>query len=1261
MSDFSKDPSWVAVYDFPVDDLVRDMSGKGNHLTNVGAVYNGGADFERSESDYMYRADADLSAGFPGKAGYTDLALYAEFTLESLPDTGQHLSVGTMKGTGVGSWWISVYNNAGTYKVYFIIGYDAGASWEYKQIYSGAISAGVRYALGVSFDDSEKTGYFKLIDTDASATLSDSTFSSTNGMSPISGSFYVGSYNGSSYHFDGKIHFLAIANTPKTEADFDAMAAGTYGEISESFEVDWDGDGSWDHANTDITGDVVKWQCSQGRSSDVDYDRAGTLSLTLRNGTGKYNSGNSSSPLYGLLDLDRQIRIRKTVSGVTATIWQGDLKKITPIPANPVTTSTATLSAYGVLARLTDTKANIALQETIKAGDAVEALLTGAGYAAGEMDIDDGLTTIAKWYLEDASRLSSIREMQDMEFGRFRESRDAKYVFDARDAIHSSPHATAQATYGTGLLYFKSITEDNSGSGVFNAVRARCKTLAITPIVALSTVIDIEKGIGADPLRIPAGATRVVDIRLPADSYYKSVSDWTSCTFLANSAADGTGTDLTASVTKTESDKGSYLRVTLANASASAAYITQLIGYGYGIADGDSLTITSDDATSQGKYDEKIYPRIGNWFIDPNHAQLHADHAVALFKNPRKPLQFSIYSDYDLNHALESQSREIGDRIHVTTSTDTGLYIDADFIVDSISHSGAYNQLSIMTVTCTPAPTDTLAATGGAYTFRNLSPDVYTPEVMSDYDTGNPSGASGLTIHIDEGMMWFSMNRPTSNYKGIKYVQVSLGATATHHSPYAASKAAYASDVLKTATETIEAGKYSYSIQSGTPNLFKGKVMLIHGAGDAYLDGNVLNGDSGSFINLGQPFTRSGSFTYEVVEPFYTQNAWDRTFEFPANFDNDIEDLVWTTKPEPIIVGTWYAQAFFRNKFGCSATILTSAQTVVAHTRTGATHRTAASGARVQVDPTNGFRGINSSGDALVSVEVTGHGRMRSALTGARTDVSTDNGVRGLDASGNVLSSISNSTGKATLKTSHTGDRVELDPTNGLRSINSAGGVPVTISPTAFGLWTATGSVATVRFETTNGLRGYDASANLLSEISGSTGKATIKSALTGARVEYDQTNGIRGYDSGGNVISQYTAAGQNKVKKLYSYDYLSTIDMTESNIIYIDTNTSTGGTLRIADGGGSILVTAVATDHTGGQDLVFSVSSTNQVEINVGLAGFVMDSGGVTVDGNIDVTSGDFRVLTNGKGIVLKNAAGTVTKRVRLNDAGDGLIFETP
>lgn len=45
----------------------------------------------------------------------------------------------------------------------------------------------------------------------------------------------------------------------------------------------------------------------------------------------------------------------------------------------------------------------------------------------------------------------------------------------------------------------------------------------------------------------------------------------------------------------------------------------------------------------------------------------------------------------------------------------------------------------------------------------------------------------------------------------------------------------------------------------------------------------------------------------------------------------------------------------------------------------------------------------------------------------------------------------------------------------------------------------------------------------------------------------------------------------------------------------------------------------------------------------------------------SVHVTTTDLTIDTVAKGVVMTNAAGTVTKRVRLNDAGNGLIYETP
>lgn len=44
---------------------------------------------------------------------------------------------------------------------------------------------------------------------------------------------------------------------------------------------------------------------------------------------------------------------------------------------------------------------------------------------------------------------------------------------------------------------------------------------------------------------------------------------------------------------------------------------------------------------------------------------------------------------------------------------------------------------------------------------------------------------------------------------------------------------------------------------------------------------------------------------------------------------------------------------------------------------------------------------------------------------------------------------------------------------------------------------------------------------------------------------------------------------------------------------------------------------------------------------------------------GNRVITINDITITRPAQGIVMTNAAGNVTKRVRLNDAGNGLIFE--
>lgn len=88
--------------------------------------------------------------------------------------------------------------------------------------------------------------------------------------------------------------------------------------------------------------------------------------------------------------------------------------------------------------------------------------------------------------------------------------------------------------------------------------------------------------------------------------------------------------------------------------------------------------------------------------------------------------------------------------------------------------------------------------------------------------------------------------------------------------------------------------------------------------------------------------------------------------------------------------------------------------------------------------------------------------------------------------------------------------------------------------------------------------------------------------------------------------------------------------------------NAAAGTAIRASNSGGGFIEIACESNATSNAQLNY----TNQL---------------TATGGNIVLSGADFRASTAGKGLILTNAAGTVTKRVRLNDAGDGLVFENP
>jgi hypothetical protein len=234
-NDFSSDPDCVALWKF--DNNAQDSKG-GNDLTEVNSPSYDGTDkkegthcvdLESSSSQYGTIADGDLDAGFPGKGGTSEqsFSICAWIKLESDTTGGivEKLSTTNAKSYGL-------FYNSGDDKIYVYIGYNGGASHS-THAFATALSTGIWYHVGVSYDSSDNGVVIRIWDDNAGALLG-SNYEGTAGgdMSPDVSPLQIGRFYTASY-FDGRIDEVVIFKKALSDDEIDQIRAGTYSSATE--------------------------------------------------------------------------------------------------------------------------------------------------------------------------------------------------------------------------------------------------------------------------------------------------------------------------------------------------------------------------------------------------------------------------------------------------------------------------------------------------------------------------------------------------------------------------------------------------------------------------------------------------------------------------------------------------------------------------------------------------------------------------------------------------------------------------------------------------------------------------------------------------------------------------------------------------------------------------------------------------------------------------------------------------------------------
>src|SRR5512133_3295425 len=124
--------------------------------------------------------------------------------------------------------------------------------------------------------------------------------------------------------------------------------------ITASYQIlgDWNGNGLYNHAQSDISADALRFSWRAGRGSDTDYDSASVLQITLDNSTSKYSNLNTGSPIYGLIQPNTKIKVTMTY-GTSVVQCVCELESITPYTNDHKSISTAELVAEGIISSWT--------------------------------------------------------------------------------------------------------------------------------------------------------------------------------------------------------------------------------------------------------------------------------------------------------------------------------------------------------------------------------------------------------------------------------------------------------------------------------------------------------------------------------------------------------------------------------------------------------------------------------------------------------------------------------------------------------------------------------------------------------------------------------------------------------------------------------------------------------------------------------------------------------------------------------------------
>jgi len=441
------------------------------------------------------------------------------------------------------------------------------------------------------------------------------------------------------------------------------MTTATY-----KIECDWDGDLSWDHAQSDITAYVRSASYKRGKDSELGKASTGSLELTLDNSTQVFSPEYSAGALYGLLLPKRAIRLT-TTAPAAYNLFYGYIEQIIPHPG--ITEQTCYVYALDGLDYLSRAITKSELYKSHVTGALITHILDDAGWSAALRSIDTGQDTIPYFYSNDRACLADLRDIEDSELGFIIINGAGQLCWEDRQHRWKAPHNASQATFDDSMV---AITYSYGAKQLYNRIEATVTTWELQPLAEIWR-LETEEVLTAGEVvtYFPEFLDFCNAITTPV-----ATTDYTAWT-----GTGGTGTDKTASLTVsiTKFAKGAMLTIT--NGWSAPLYVNLLRLRGTLYNSRTKISKVREDTTSQTAYQKRVYKLDGKYLTNATVADAFCVWFLSTHKEPSAEISMTVVNKNAAN-LTQILSREISDRI---TVVNTELGLSDDYFIDSMGHT----------------------------------------------------------------------------------------------------------------------------------------------------------------------------------------------------------------------------------------------------------------------------------------------------------------------------------------------------------------------------------------------------------------------------------------------------------------------------------------------------------------------------------------------------------------------------------------------